>query len=65
MSKIEIEAGYIRRLETKARGLEARLNKRIHELSKDGNQTDWSLYMEMVNLLGYITALTQEKDVPK
>ena len=63
MSKIEIEAGYIRRLETKARGLEPRIMKRMEELTKYGSKRDQVIYSEMVQLLGYISALTQEKNV--
>lgn len=63
MSKIEIEAGYIRGLETKARGLEPRIRKRIQD--EDVSVEDKVLYANIMGLLGYISALNKQENESK
>lgn len=65
MSKIEIEAGYIRGLETKARGLMPRIQNRVKELAEEEMDKDLQLYMDIVNLLGYISALNPNENESK
>lgn len=63
MSKIEIEAGYIRGLETKARGLLPRIKKRVED--EDVDTTDKVLYGDIMHLLGYISALNENNNESK
>lgn len=63
MSKLEIEAGYIRGLETKARGLLPRIKRRIQD--EDVDTDDKVLYAEVMNLLGYISALNENNNESK
>lgn len=63
MAKIEIEAGYIRGLETKARGLLPRIKKRIQH--EDVESADKILYGEVMHLLGYISVLNEHNNESK
>ena len=56
---MEVNACYIRALETKARGLEPRIRKRLEEGIEE---QDILLYADVMHLLGFITALTKDHE---